>query len=452
MDAMPVSGTLSLALPVTGGETSLGASVLEARKKLVKSPVVDDVVHYVGTLFALYRHARHFWARLVEEPSVQIEWTFAERTVARPSLEKEIMMALSFLCSTLGARAEALTRQFKAREAERLFLQCAFAFEVLAAFSARAHTRNFEERDAALARARLARLFAWHSQFVVLLRDRDVDRVAVGLGLAAEYWRLAHAELALVPACASLAVGYAHYCLMLCAGEQAAQLVGASDAAGKAQQEHLHRLECLYALAALEAERAAKLFDKKPQVADACLAESKAMRKKQEATRDERFKWILILAQNEIAPALLVPVNDEKDHILPQGVLDLFKTKPAPAPVSSALIPLDKNPVLQSIETAAHAWLHLQGGPSSLNSAGPSERRVVRAAHTDVSKQLAATVPGLVLTQRDELVMVLGRMTERLQWMKYTGSDVLILASEREQLEATIAQLVTLLKSQKNTS
>jgi hypothetical protein len=68
-------------------------------------------------------------------------------------------------------------------------------------------------------------------------------------------------------------------------------------------------------------------------------------------------------------------------------------------------------------------------------------------ANVDVSRQLLADIakPGLTLTRRDEVVLALGRMSERLQWLQHESATVLALPGEMDELRATIGRLTTLL-------
>jgi hypothetical protein len=458
MDAIPVSFVLPLYTTTTVVGVSsphpLVTQVAAARQALGTPAVqVESILHYIGVLLTLlHEGGEGAWAGILSSATT-FEWTAptpGERALRPSRLDVEIRLALSLLCSVLGMRGEEAARKFRATEARAIFIQCALAFDILHLFMART-TTSTAQRDEPRARAIIARLFAEQSHYATLAHDKDKDQYAVGLGLAATYWRLSHGELARVSSCAALATGYAHYLLMACASEKARELGEVDSQASDMAQ--LARLEQLHALATLEGQRAAEIFSKDPAMRDTCTNCSVAAQKQRRQACDARFKWLLILEkkEKEAAQPSVIPTEDASAVFASQIMEDAFGVKPLVVlPDGNVdVVPLAKNELWSRLVRSAQAWLLLQGGRDGLRRAlaplaAPDHRRL---ANVDVSRQLLVDIakPGLTLTRRDEVVLALGRMSERLQWLQHESATVLALPGETDELRATIGRLTTLL-------
>jgi hypothetical protein len=459
MDAIPVSFVLPLFTTVTAAATArprhpLAAQVFAARQALSTPAVqVEGILHYLGILLTLAHDGGESAWESIRSNAATFEWvtpTPRERPLRPTRLDVEIRLALSLLCSVLSSRGEAAAKEFRATEARAIFTQCALAYELLHAFLART-TVDTAQRDESRARAIIARLFAVHSHYAALVRNKDKDQYAVGLGLAAAYWRLSQGELTRVPSCAALATGYAHYLLMTCAREKACELGEVDSPASDLAQ--LARLEHLHALTALEGQRTAEIFSKHATMHDTCAGWSKAAQKQRRQACDARFKWLLILEQREtqVAQPSAIPVEDASAVFASQILENAFGVNPLEtlSDRDVDVVPLAKNELWSRLMRSAQAWRLLQGGRDGFRRAlvpvvAPDHRRL---ANVDVSRQLLTDIAksGLVLTKRDEVAVALGRMSERLQWLQHESSVALALPGEIDDLRATIAQLAAML-------
>jgi hypothetical protein len=451
MDAIPVSFVLPAYTTVTALAPAcppLVRQILEARQAL-STPAVqtESVLHYVGVLLTLLHTGGENAWEIVLSGATTLEWTTAsQRTLRSVRLDAEIRLALSLLCSVLATRGEEAASQFRAPEAQATFTQCAMAFDILRAFLVRTANAT-AQRDEPRGRAIIARLFAIQSHYAALAHNKDKDQYAVGLGLAAAYWHLSQGELTRVPSCAALAAGYAHYLLMTCAINKARE-IGDVDALGSNTAQVAH-LEQLFALAAIEGQKAAVVFSLNTAMRDACMNCSKAAHRKWQQAVEARFKWILILQQK---PTETERLPDDANALFASQILeDVFGVTPLPTPsAASAETPLVGNELWSRVMRAAQGWLILQGGRDSLRRAlAPTTAQDLRRSMNpmDVPRQLLADigVPDLALGKRDEVAVALGRMSERLQWLQHESSTVLALPGEVEELRASIAQLAALL-------
>lgn len=463
MDAVPVSFVLTLFTPVTepatGRPSALAAQIFTARQALGTAPREEGILHYVAMLWTLASvdHDQGVWTSILACAS-RFEWVSAtQQQPVRPTrIDVEIRFALSLLCSTLASQGEAAAKRFLATEAQITFSKCACAFDILHAFLATRTTGPAAQREEPRARAIMARLFARQSQFAALVKLGDKEQYAVGLDLAAAYWRLSQTDLTRVPTCATFAEGYAHYTLMVCANNKA-RTFGSLESLHSDHVQLAH-LEQLLGLAALEGERAATIFAKSPSMHEACTNCSKEALRQQQQVHEARYKWLLILSQKEddVARPGTLNTEDVAAVFAQQIQSDLFQvSSTASAPLSPP--PLDKNELWTRLVRAAQAWLLLQGGRDGLRraltpiaAAAAAAATPQRPANVDVPQQMRADigVDKLVLSKRDEVALALGRMSERLQWLQHeSSSGAPVLPTEIDDVRAVIEQLADLLRT-----
>jgi hypothetical protein len=362
--------------------------------------------------------------------------------LSHASLDTEIVLALTHLCALLGTQGEEHARTMRTTEAQTTLGSCALALELLGAFLLRARKTEHVliSRADVMARALIVRLFAQQSQFAALMASGDADRFRVGLGLIAEYWRIAR-EIAGVPKAAQVAAGYAHYWLMFCAHERALELE--RETPDSSDVDVLARIEHFYALAALESEHAAVAFDGQSRALEFCTKIGKKARESRARVREQRFRWLVITEQ---ASAGADPSEPDKDaSAVFFRVPGLFQVEPLALSWSSH-VPLGKNDMWARVQTASLAWLQLHGGAEGVKRAlRPTAAVAAAAADVDVSQALLSDVPAAVYTTRDRALLAMGRLTERLAWLNHSAAEVPALACELDDLRATLVTLGQLL-------
>jgi hypothetical protein len=462
INAIPVSFALQALVPVhesavqTSTTVPLVATIWTARQALggqfdSLDARLRPLYTYLGILFGLRavdgeRHLLH------GAPNNSLKWSSATnpaKIIAHSSLDTEITFVLSHLCSILGTDAEEEARSYHVANAQIIFGDCADALNVLGAFMERAEKIDLVKltRDDAEARARVARLFVWQAQFTSLVKTNASERFAIGLGLVAEYNRLAKSELLATPFAAKIAQGYAHYWFMVCAREKAREV----EACGTSvlDVDVLARLEQLYALVLLESDRAARFFASEPRALDFCTRTRREAQELYAKTRDRRFHVLVVLGGNEA----ILPVLTDEDAFA--GALDIFDCKPAVSALTPKHVPLALNTAWCRIQTESLAWFQLQGGIEAVRQLDIGNVGITRRGgnlSSDVRAQLVLHVPAgchSLLTRRDLALLLLGRLTERVEAARGRTTDALIQPVEIDDMCAEVKNvgqlLVTLL-------
>lgn len=461
MEVLPISVALGTSHPVTSLHEQIEkfpilTDLVELRKKLSEDTNEHDdlrskaTIDYVGRLLvlrAIEGSKSSIWSTLLE--CCQFSWTMTTRTIDSPSLDNEITLTLSYLCSILGMQGERAAKALKVQVAQKAFTECAFAFDVLCAFLRRTNPSGVAE---ARLRAQVARIMAWQSQIGVLIRDKDSDRFAIALGLATAYWQVAQKERS------TLASTYAHYWLMACAIETASTIDPASI-----NLSELAQLEQFYALAVVEAKRVLEQGARflHPPFSDFVRGLIRRAKEQQQSVRASRIKWKLVLAKNRddnVEKMMTSWDSPEEGSVFSSETFELFPFKAASSPITTTS-EASENDIWKQIITAGQIWLNLVGGPEQimrLSGQGRSDDATSKKTATvvNVSSQLQKDIAlsGLELTdRRDELLILLGRLSERLQWMQYDTHHhgMTVFLEEVEEVRKAIQEVGAAIKRPK---
>lgn len=479
--------------PVLSASTRIELDLLRLREEISSDPrdgewatraEPDTVVNYVGRLLMLRTldggdNGDAYWTRFVTR--YPIHWACAEtnETMTSPTLDMEIVSALTYLASIYARRGEreieliSTARDVSSRDqhvlvAQLAFRACAQALGVRAAYQARIldHSAATESRLC----AQLLRIVAWQTQYdggalvttaaATANRDHVDEQIALGLGIAAAYWQLVHQAAVAMDAtasrCTPIAVAYAHGVLMSCAYGLAQHLerrTSVSDGDGRA--EHLYALAVYACRRAMEAIRALSLPER---------GHLEKMRddatKGQARMREQRYRQALLFdrATGDTVSHLCAQWESDNAAVFSATTYDLFKVAVAAPPAFVPGDDLAHDTLWTRLVTAGQAWVSLYGGLASFeriradnsdshHRCGPVfSRPVLRPA--DIEARLRADLEGAgvkTYTRREELLTMFGRLHERLAWMEYEvarqSPDSLVTPHELDAVREAIRDL-----------
>lgn len=414
---------------------SLRRTVEESGEGIDSSLVLDYASSLFGIRAVLTEQTQANWLqRLGIGPGHVLTWRLATTVLNSNSLDHEIRCTLSLLCSVMATRAEAIARK---GSVEQTRVQCELAAQALCLFAAH-YERTLppgKSRVSAVearGRARLLQMQAVEKKLRHLVVAKDKEWLGLGLGLVAEYSRLARNELAGIPSMAAIASGLSHAFILYSARhclEEVLPLTKELPRPGVVLP--LAKVENLCALIEFEAEKTTAAFHTLPAIVSTAAQWSADAKATRATSRELRFKHHLVLKAplNTTAITDLNGKEDTDDEMLTH-VFDSTATS-----VVDLLAPLTfaENELRRRVMTGAVSWLTQCGGIAGLTS-------VLDGDHGGLpSIQQAALMPEMPrdLSISQQTLLLIGRITERLAWMR-SHEDTLLFPNE---IEATAALL-----------